>query len=446
MFKNRNSCPAGGCSCFHVSGQLTIVKKMLRLKIPVLKALQILIFANFTQSNFPFEPSTMQIVIAPDSFKECLPATKVAEAISIGILRVMPEARIISIPVADGGEGTVHALVSATNGKIISTPSVDALNRPISSFYGVLGDGQTAVVEMAAASGIELLSPEERNPWLTSTYGTGLLIKAVLDAGYTKIVVAIGGSATNDGGAGMARALGVKFQDANNNPLPLGGGFLSRLHSLDCSSIHPLLSKAEITVACDVRNPLLGPTGATYTFGAQKGASPEMLVKLEEGMQHYAAILQKKLNKDISTREGAGAAGGLGAGLMAFCQARMIPGFDLVSELTHLEEHINQSSLVFTAEGKIDSQTTFGKTVSGVARLAHKHEVPAIALTGIIKGELTELYRQGITAAFSIASGPMSMEESKAQAFSLLSDRTEQILRIIKKTIPPSFGLRIPKK
>lgn len=388
----------------------------------------------------------MQIVVAPDSFKECLSATKVAEAISQGILRVMPEATIISLPVADGGEGTVDALVRATNGKIISAPSVDALHRPISSFYGVLGDGSTAIVEMAAASGIELLTPVERNPLLNSTYGTGLLIKSALEAGYTKIVVAIGGSATNDGGMGMAKALGVEFYDSNNEPLPLGGGFLSKIHSMDISAIHPLLSGAEITVACDVRNPLLGPIGATYTFGPQKGATPEMLIKLEEGMQYYAAILERKFNTQVSTLEGAGAAGGLGAALMTFCKARMVPGFELVSELTHLEEHISRSCLVFTAEGKIDRQTAFGKTVSGIARLAQKHEVPVIALGGIISDDLTELYHQGITAAFSIANGPITLEESKAQAFGLLSNRTEQIIRILKQTAHPSLGFNISKE
>lgn len=382
----------------------------------------------------------MQIVIAPDSFKECLSATKVAEAISQGIVRIIPKADIISIPVADGGEGTVEALVKATNGKVIQVPSVDALNRPISSFYGVLDDGSTAVIEMAAASGIELLTSKERNPLLTSTYGTGLLIKSALEAGYTKIIVAIGGSATNDGGVGMARALGVEFYDSNNEPLSLGGGYLSRLHSIDISSIHPLLTKAEITVACDVRNPLLGPSGATYTFGPQKGATPEMLITLEEGMQHYATILQNKFNQDVSTKEGAGAAGGLGAALMTFCKARMIPGFELICKLTHLEEYISQADLIFTAEGKIDSQTAFGKTISGVARLARKHKVPAIALGGIISDDLTELYQQGITAAFSIANGPITLEESKAQAFSLLSNRTEQIMRIIKQTAHPSHG------
>lgn len=377
----------------------------------------------------------MQIVVAPDSFKECLSATQVAEAISEGIRHVAPEANIISIPVADGGEGTVNALVKATGGKIISAPTVDALNRPVSSFYGVLGDGLTVIVEMAAASGIELLTPRERNPLITSTYGTGLLIKTALDAGYTRIVVAIGGSATNDGGAGMAQALGVGLFDSKSNPITLGGGSLSKLHSIDISTIHPLLSEAEITVACDVRNPLLGPLGATYVFGPQKGATPEMLQTLEKGMQHYAFMLQKQLNVEISTLPGAGAAGGLGAGLMAFCHARMIPGFELVSQLTHLEEHIAHSSFVFTAEGKIDAQTAFGKTISGVARFGQKHKVPVIALAGSLCDDLTPLYQQGITALFSIADRPMSLDESKARAGELLANTSAQIIRIVAATI-----------
>lgn len=376
----------------------------------------------------------MQIVIAPDSFKECLTATQVCEAIAEGILRVIPDAKIISIPVADGGEGTVNALVKATNGKIIPVSSVDALHRPISSFYGVLGNGTTAVIEMAAASGIEKLAPHERNPLITSTYGTGLLIKAALEAGYTKIVVAIGGSATNDGGAGMAQALGVGLYDAIGQPLPTGGGYLDELHSIDISRIHPLLSKAEITVACDVTNPLTGPLGATHVFGRQKGATSEMLAELEKGMRHYAAVLQKKFNKDISSLPGAGAAGGLGAGLMAFCHARMCSGFELVSKLTHLEKQISQSFLVFTAEGKIDRQTVLGKTVSGVARLAHKHDKPAIALAGMISDDLTELYYQGITAAFVIADGPMSLDESKARAAELLANTSEQIMNLVKES------------
>lgn len=373
----------------------------------------------------------MKIVIAPDSFKECLSALQVAQAISEGIRRIFPDAEINSIPVADGGEGTVDALVTATRGTIIQTLAVDALNRPIQSFYGILGDGKTAVIEMAAASGIELLAPEVHNPLITSTFGTGLLIKAALDAGFTQIIIGIGGSATNDGGAGMAQALGFQLLDKNREPIGYGGAFLSNLHSIDCSNVHPLLGKAKITVACDVQNPLLGHSGATYIYGPQKGATPEMLETLEENMVYFSRILCQELGIDVSEIPGAGAAGGLGAGLMAFCKAEMVSGFELVSKLTNLEKHISDVSLVFTAEGKIDSQTAFGKTVSGVAQIGKKHHVPVIALAGIVTDNLTELYELGITAVFAIGNQPMSLEESKARASELLADASEQIMRMV---------------
>lgn len=375
----------------------------------------------------------MQIVIAPDSFKECLTATQVTLAISEGIKRIFPEAKITCIPVADGGEGTVEALVAATKGKIIKTPSVDALNRPTQSFYGILGDGKTALIEMAAASGIELLAPEERNPLITTTFGTGLLIKAVLDAGFVRIIIGIGGSATNDGGTGMSQALGFKFLDTEGNPIGLGGGSLGELFSIDDSEVHPLLQKAEITVACDVRNPLFGSSGATYIYGPQKGATPEMLEILERNLIHYSGILQQKLGMNVSEIPGAGAAGGLGAGLMAFCKAELVSGFELVSKLTNLEKHIEQASLVFSAEGRIDSQTACGKTISGVALLAKKHRVPVIALAGTITDDLTELYAQGVTSVFAIGNQPMSLEESKARAAELLANMAAQIMRTVKE-------------
>lgn len=373
----------------------------------------------------------MHIVVAPDSFKECLTATQVSLAISEGIKRIVPEADIICIPVADGGEGTVEALIAATDGKIIQTPSVDALNRPIQSFYGILGDGKTAVIEMAAASGIELLAAEERNPLITTTFGTGLLIKTALDEGFTQIIIGIGGSATNDGGAGMAQALGFGLFDIDGQPLHFGGGSLSALHSIDCSNVHPQLLEAKITVACDVRNPLLGPSGATYVYGPQKGATPQMLETLEKNMVHFSRILQQEMKINVSEIPGAGAAGGLGAGLMAFCKAEMISGFELVSNLTNLEKHISQASLVITAEGKIDSQTAFGKTISGVARLAKNHQVPVIALAGIVTDDLTELYAQGVTSIFAIGNQPMSIKESKNRATELLADAAEQIMRMV---------------
>ncbi|HCY41549.1 MAG TPA: glycerate kinase [Prolixibacteraceae bacterium] len=375
----------------------------------------------------------MQIVVAPDSFKECLSSAQVAAAIAEGIGRVYPEANTISIPIADGGEGTVAALVAATGGKIVPTPSVDALYRPIQSFYGILGDRKTAVIEMAAASGIELISPEERNPLIASTFGTGLLMKAVLDAGFTRIIVGIGGSATNDGGSGMAQALGFKLQDKNGNPIELGGGSLENLCVIDDSGVHPQLSKAEITVACDVRNPLLGPSGATMVYGPQKGATAEMIGKLEENMSHFCRKLQEKFGINISEVPGAGAAGGLGAGMLAFCNAKITSGFETVSKLTNLEKHISGATLVFTAEGKIDAQTANGKTISGVAQLARKYDLPVIALAGVVAGSMKALYSQGVTAIFSIAQTPVSIEESKARAAELLADKAEQLMLMVKK-------------
>ena len=373
----------------------------------------------------------MRIVIAPDSFKECLSATRVAFAISEGIRKVAPETEIISIPVADGGEGTVEALVTATSGKIVTVPAVDALNRPIQSFYGVLGDGKTAVIEMAAASGIELLAPEERNPLVTSTYGAGLLLKSAMEAGFEEIILGIGGSATNDGGAGMAQALGFRLLDKNDNPIGPGGGSLNQLNRIERANAHPMLQKTKITVACDVQNPLLGIAGATRVYGPQKGASAEMIEALEQNMSVFANVILRETGTNFSAVSGAGAAGGLGFGLMAFCMAKIRPGFELIGELTNLEKLISEADLVFTGEGRIDSQTAFGKTISGVAQLGKKNDVPVVALAGILSGNLEPLYCNGLTSAFAIANRPMSIEESKANAAELLARASEQVVRIM---------------
>lgn len=373
----------------------------------------------------------MQIVIAPDSFKECLSAAQVAAAISEGIGRIASEAELICIPIADGGEGTIQALVAATGGRVVSAPAVDALNRPVESFYGVLGDGETAVIEMAAASGIELLSAEELNPMVASTYGTGLLVKAAMEAGFSRIILAIGGSATNDGGVGMAQALGFDLLDKTGKPIGPGGGSLGELESIGRSHVHPLLPKVTITVASDVKNPLLGTSGATRVYGPQKGATPQMVEQLEKNMSHYAAVLEKEFGSGIAATAGAGAAGGLGAGLIAFCGAEMGSGFDLISKLTRLEDRIKQAAVVFTAEGRIDSQTASGKTISGLAQLAKKYEVPVIALAGMVEDDLTALYEQGVTAVFAIADRPMSLKESKVRAGELLAATSGRIMRVI---------------
>jgi glycerate kinase len=252
-----------------------------------------------------------------------------------------------------------------------------------------------------------------------------------MEAGFTKIIIGIGGSATNDGGAGMAQALGFGLLDRNGNPINKGGGSLSELHSIDRTNVHPLLQKVKITIASDVRNPLLGPSGATHIYGPQKGATSEMLEILEANMSHFSQILHHEFGVNFAEFPGAGAAGGLGAGLMAFCSAEMGSGFELIKELTNLEEHISKASLVFTAEGKIDSQTAYGKTVSGVAQLAKKHHIPVIALAAIVADDLTELYDQGITSVFAIGDYPMSIEESKARTAELLAATSERIMRVI---------------
>ena len=373
----------------------------------------------------------MRIVVAPDSFKECLTAIQVSNAISEGIRRIVPEAEIISIPMADGGEGTVEALVKAAGGKIFTLSSVDALNRPIQSFYGILGDVKTAVIEMAAASGIEILAPNERNPLDTSTFGTGLLIKAAMDAGFTEIILGIGGSATNDGGAGMAQALGFRLQDKNGNPIGNGGGSLGKLFSIDRSKVHSQMANTKITIACDVHNTLLGISGATRIYGPQKGATPKMIETLENNLTHFSRILQQEFRKDFADIPGSGAAGGLGAGLMAFCNATIVSGFELISKITNLEDQISKASLVFTGEGKIDSQSASGKTISGIARLGQKYQVPVIALAGMVQGNQEELYDQGITYIFSIGDEKISIEESKARAAELLADTSERIIRMM---------------
>ncbi len=373
----------------------------------------------------------MRILIAPDSFKECLTATEVAKNIALGILQVMPEATITCIPIADGGEGTVEAITTATNGKIIPIDTLDALMRPISSFYGITGDGKTAIIEMAAASGLGLIKTSERNPLKTSTFGTGMLIKSVMEKGYTSIILGIGGSATNDGGMGMARALGYRFLNKQNQEIGEGGGSLYSLAFIDSSKVDPLLKNTVITVACDVTNPLCGPNGASAIYGPQKSASPEMVKILDENLMHFSKIIIEQLGKDIANIPGAGAAGGLGAGMLAFTNASLSPGFEIVKTITNLEKHIQQADLIFTAEGKIDYQTQFGKTPFGVAQLAFKYQKPVIALCGIIGQGANILYEKGISSIFAIADKPMSVEESVRNAAVLLQNTSERIIRLI---------------
>lgn len=372
----------------------------------------------------------MRIVIAPDSFKHSLSAKEAAQSIARGIQNVMPDVETTLVPVADGGEGTVHSLVDATGGRIEKLQVHDPLMRKIQSFFGVLGDGKTAVIEMAAASGIELLSDEELDPMKASTYGTGELMKKALELGCNKMIIGIGGSATNDGGMGMARALGVKFTDEKGVDVGEGGDALEKIETIDDSNLDERLKQCEVVIAVDVTNPLTGENGAAYVYGPQKGADENQVALLDKNLAHYGSLLYGKYRKDFAMMEGSGAAGGLGAGLLAFAGARLRHGFDIVEEITGLEEKIIGCNLVITGEGKIDHQTQFGKTPYGVATIAKKYNKPVIAFAGTLGDKYQELYKKGFDVIFPVAEKPFSLKEALDQAGSLLTLAAERMARM----------------
>lgn len=381
----------------------------------------------------------MRIVVAPDSFKESLSANEVALSIEKGIHKVFPEAEVTLIPMADGGEGTVQSLVDATGGQVIKLTVNDPLMRDIEGFLGILGDKETAVIEMAAASGLDLLKEQEKDPWVTTTYGTGQLIKKALDSGSKKIIIGIGGSATNDGGAGMAEALGVKLLDSQGNQIIRGGGGLKELMAIDSSGLDPGISRAQILVACDVNNPLVGENGASQVYGPQKGADHKKVGALDENLKHFASIIKRDLDKDILEVPGSGAAGGLGGGLMAFLDAQLKPGFEIIKEIVDLEQKMKGADLVITGEGRIDFQTQFGKTPFGVAQVAGKFGIPVIALAGTLGDGHQVLYEQGIDVMFSILDRPMDLTEAKTEAPLLLKNTAERIMRLYRT---PPKGIR----
>ncbi len=371
----------------------------------------------------------MNIVIAPDSFKDCLSATEVASSITKGIKKVYPEATTIQIPISDGGEGLLDALVVSTGGKLLTVNVKDPLLRAINAQYGILTDGITAVIEMATASGLELLEENERNPLITSTFGTGQLIFDALDRGCKKIIIGLGGSATNDGGMGMVKALGGKFLNSKGELIGHGGGELDQLHHIDLSNLDKRLGDCEIIGACDVSNPLTGPEGASAIYGSQKGGNSNELKQLDNNLVLYASILKSHLGKEVNAVAGAGAAGGMGTALLAFFNANLRSGIDLIIEILNLENYISNADIVFTGEGKIDHQTLYGKTVSGIASIGKKHNVPVIAITGKIGDNIEDLYGQGVSAIFSIVNKPMSLEESIINADPLIQSCVENILR-----------------
>lgn len=377
----------------------------------------------------------MNILIAPDSFKDCLSARDVALALSRGIKAQIPDANITILPMADGGEGTVESVIDATAGQKIGVRVMDPLMREVSSFYGITGDGETAVIEMAAASGIELLSSDERDPWITSTFGTGQLIRDALDHGVKKILLGIGGSATNDGGAGMAEALGISFSGRFGTIPVQGGGTLGELEEISMEGLDPRLAQTEIVVACDVSNPLSGPDGASVVYGPQKGADREMVEKLDRNLVHFAGIILDQMGKAVSKVPGAGAAGGLGAGLMAFLDARLVQGFSLVAEVCGLEEQVRMADLVITGEGKMDGQTRFGKTPFGVAQLAKKHAKPVIGVAGTLEDDAGLLYELGFDLLMPIQEKPGDLAYSLEHAEQLLERTGERLARLLKMEI-----------
>lgn len=374
----------------------------------------------------------MKIVIAPDSFKESLTALEAATAIENGLKKILPEASFVKVPMADGGEGTVQSLVDATGGKIITKTVTGPLGTPVEAFFGISGDEKTAVIEMAAASGLHLVSPGDRNPLITTTRGTGELIAAALDYGVEQIIIGIGGSATNDGGAGMARALGIMLLDSDGKEIGEGGGALNSLAAVNIAGLDKRLKSVKIDVACDVDNPLTGMRGASHIFGPQKGATQEMVKALDNNLHHFADIIHKDLGKDIEHVSGAGAAGGLGGGLMAFLSAELKRGVDIVLEATKLETHLLDADFVITGEGKIDAQTIFGKTPIGVAKTAKRQNVPVIAIAGNVASDSEIVHEHGIDAVFSIVPGVIALEDAFENASTYVERIAANIASVIK--------------
>lgn len=372
----------------------------------------------------------MKFILAPDSFKESMTSKEACNAMERGIKKVIKDAVCIKVPMADGGEGTVEALTSATNGRFVSTMVTPPLgDRKISALYGILGDGDRAIIEMASASGIHLVKREERDAKITTTYGTGEIILDAINNGVKHIVIGIGGSATNDGGAGMLMALGAKLLDKEGKELSFGGGALKNLHTIDLSGFDKRLKDVTFEVACDVSNPLIGETGASRVFGPQKGATEEDIIELDNALRNYANVIKRELDIDVAYVEGAGAAGGLGAALLAFLGGELKRGIELIIKHTNLEDKIDEGSFVFTGEGGIDSQTIYGKTPMGVAATAKRKGAKTIAFAGRIDDGAENLYGIGINSMFSIGRGVTSLDDALKNGSINLEKTVENVVR-----------------
>ena len=373
----------------------------------------------------------MKIVIAPQGFKATLSGLEAARAIARGVSAALPDAETVLAPVADGGDGTMNALVDGTGGEVFTSTVTGPLGQTVEAQWGVMGDGRTAVIEMALASGIALAPQRRRNPRVTTTAGTGEILREALDRGYDRIIVGLGGSATNDGGAGLAAALGARFLDSAGNPLPAGGSALARLDRVESGELHPGLRDATIIAATDVTNPLCGPEGASAIFGPQKGATPEMVQELDAALANYARVVARDLGRDVSEQPGAGAAGGLGAGLMAFAGATLQSGIDMVCEVLGFDALLQGADLVITGEGRADHSTIFNKAPVGVARHARAHGVPTVLLAGGLGPGYEELYDYDLAAVVCISDRPMSFDASLSRTAELLESSAERTMRLL---------------
>ena len=373
-----------------------------------------------------------KVIVAPDSFKGCLTSLEVARAAEAGILKVLPACEVLKIPVADGGEGTADALVAAMNGRFVTCEVHDPLMNLIKSEYSILGDGLTAVIEMATASGLPLVPMDKRNPMLTTTYGTGELIKDALSRGCRRFLIGIGGSATNDAGTGMLQALGYRFLNNEGNELGKGGRILEHITGIDAEQVIPALKESSFTVACDVNNPFSGANGAAFVYARQKGADDAMIVKLDNGLRQFAAVIRDLMGKDIDDLPGAGAAGGLGGGFLAFLPAILKPGIQMVLEALDFDCRIQNADLIITGEGKIDRQTGMGKTPTGVLEAGKRQQIPVVAIGGFVE-ETEALLQKGFKAVLPIQPGPVSLEKAMDPSFAIqqIERTTEQIIRLM---------------
>ncbi|WP_105904073.1 glycerate kinase [Haemophilus influenzae] len=373
----------------------------------------------------------MKFVIAPDSFKESLTALEVATAIETGFKRVFPDADYVKLPMADGGEGTVQSLVDATQGKLIECEVTAPLGDKVKSFFGLSGDGKTAIIEMAAASGLHLVPPEKRNPLLTTSYGTGELIKLALDLGVESFILGIGGSATNDGGVGMLQALGMQCLDSQDKPIGFGGAELANIVKIDVQQLDPRLQQVHIEVACDVNNPLCGECGASAIFGPQKGATPEMVKQLDAALSHFAEIAERDCGKQIRDQTGAGAAGGMGGGLLLLPSVQLKAGIQIVLDRLHLIDYVKDADVVITGEGRIDAQSIMGKTPIGVARTAKQFNKPVIAIAGCLREDYDVVFDHGIDAVFPIIHQLSDLSDILKQGEQNLISTAQNVARVL---------------